>query len=127
VVDDEAQLGEVVRLMLASRHDVVAETNPRAALARIVAGEDHDLILCDVMMPDMNGVDFYEALREARPRSAGRVVFMTGGVLSQRAQEFIDGAGVEVVQKPFTAQQLEALVAARVAAIRGPSPPGALG
>ena len=119
VVDDEAQLCEVVRLMLAPRHDVVAETDPRAALARIAAGEDHDVILCDVMMPDMNGVDFYEALRETRPRSAGRVVFMSGGVLSQRAREFIDGAGVEVVQKPFTAQELEALVAARVAAIGG--------
>lgn len=104
VVDDEAMVGELVARALAD-HEVIAETSGRAALDRLRTDASFDVILCDVMMPAMSGMDFYT---ELEPCLRGRVVFLSGGVFTERARTFLDSLPNRRLAKPF---DLDALIA----------------
>ncbi len=71
-------------------------------LSRIESGERFDVILCDVMMPEMSGVEFYQKLQAIAPEQAARVVFVTGGVFSPEARAFLDAGKHRVIEKPVT-------------------------
>ncbi len=71
VIDDDV-IGDAVRNTLAREHQVTALSSASEALRRLQAGEDFDLILCDLMMPVMTGMDLHQALLRARPALAGR-------------------------------------------------------
>ena len=45
----------------------------------------YDLVFCDLMMPDVNGMDIFEAIREQHPGQESRVVFVTGPATPLRA------------------------------------------
>src|SRR5258708_4534491 len=72
VVDDEIILGNALRRSL-REYDVVALANAKDALARISVGERFDFILCDIMMPELTGVDFYERVLRLEPDQADRI------------------------------------------------------
>ncbi len=74
----------------------------------IGGGQGFDVILCDVMMPEMTGMDLHEALRVKHPAYAERMVFMSGGVFTQRARLFLDNATNRVIDKPFDVATLRA-------------------
>ena len=118
VIDDEPQVVAFSLRALTGRCEVVGLTDAREALARITEGEEFDLILCDLMMPRMSGIDLYERVLADMPEVAGRFVFMTGGAFTPRAQEFLEGQGRQRLDKPFTPRQVRALIDARL-----PSPP----
>ena len=105
VVDDEALIGSTIRRIL-STHQVEVLTDPRQALARLLDGEPFDLVLCDLMMPELTGMDLHAALRSARPGVAARMAFMTGGAFTDRARAFLETCGAPQLQKPFTPQDL---------------------
>ena len=112
VVDDEVAVGAVVRRVLGREHDVVAVTGGRAALAMLAGGDRFDVIACDLMMPDLSGMDFYEELAKRFPASAERVFFMTGGTFTPRAQAFLERTGLRRLDKPFDAETLRETVRA---------------
>jgi CheY-like chemotaxis protein len=115
VIDDEPMIGASVRRTLASEHEVIALTAAREALDRIVAGERFDLILCDMMMPVMTGVDLYGELVERAPEQARRVVFFTGGAFTARAQRFLEEVPNPRIEKPFEPAALRSFVRACLA------------
>lgn len=117
VVDDEAFLVGMISDLLSEQHDVTGLTSAREALAKMAAGERYDVVLCDLMMPSMTGVQMYEALSETAPEMCARVVFLTAGAFSQRARDLLAAAEVPWLQKPFDPERLRALVASRVAAL----------
>src|SRR5690606_37602678 len=78
VVDDEPMVGQLVRKVL-SGHEVIAETSARSALARLRTDAGFDVILCDLMMPDVSGIEFYDQLGAIQAELRGRVVFLSGG------------------------------------------------
>jgi signal transduction histidine kinase len=114
VVDDEPMLGNAVTRMLSAQHDVVAVTNARAALARVEQGEEFDVVLCDLMMPEVTGMELYAELVRLAPSQAERVVFMTGGAFTSRARTFLDDVTNQRIEKPFDVSNLKALVNAMV-------------
>jgi CheY-like chemotaxis protein len=114
VVDDEPQIGNTLRLLLQPECDVSPTTSARAALARIQAGERFDVIFCDLMMPEMSGMDFHASLLEKNADQADRVVFMTGGVYTASSREFLERMSDRCIEKPFDMAQLRALIASRV-------------
>ena len=109
IIDDEdIVLKTLVRIF--DEHDVVATADAREALARLQRGETFDVIFCDLMMPNMTGVDFYEALLGSCPEMAKRVVFLTGGAVTPRGEQFLATVPNVRVQKPFTVAALRNLV-----------------
>ena len=113
VVDDEPALGPAVRALFAGDHDVVVAVSGREALARLVDDPEFDVILCDLMMPDLTGMDLFEEFKAIRPELAERFVFMTGGALTGRVEEFFKRYSNRCIQKPFDLAELRSLVRPR--------------
>ena len=111
VIDDEVAVARSIERTLHHLHDVVVLTDAREAIARIAAGESYDVIFCDLMMPGVSGIDLHRELLAAEPGQAERIVFMSGGALSQRAERFLAGVANVVLTKPFTMSSIRTIVA----------------
>ena len=110
VVDDEVILGRSVKRMLAREHEVTVTTSAQEALDLFKAGQAFDIILCDLMMPVMTGMDLYDELCRTQPALASRMVFVTGGAFTERARQFLEDSPNPRLEKPFDNQELRALV-----------------
>lgn len=80
------------------------------ALALISGGERYDVILCDLMMPEMTGMDFYEALGRLNATLSHAVVFMSGCAFTSDARGFLKGVRNQLIKKPFDLFKLRSLV-----------------
>jgi CheY-like chemotaxis protein len=87
-------------------HDVTTATSATKALHVLSSGERYDLILCDLMMPEMTGMDFYARLQQVAPDQAAKIMFMTGGVFTEKAQAFLGQFTNGSIEKPFTTAKL---------------------
>jgi PAS domain S-box-containing protein len=116
VIDDEPLLLDAVRRLLEAEFEVTAAAGGREAIARLSAGERFDLVLCDLMMPDVSGMDLLARVRASFPEVATRLVFMSGGAVTDGARAVLEDPAVTHIQKPFEAVELLGLVRARVAA-----------
>jgi PAS domain S-box-containing protein len=114
VVDDEPMIGSAVRRILSAEHEVSTAIRASEALGRLAAGERYDVILCDLMMPEITGMDFYARVSEASPAHRERIVFLTGGAFTAAARAFLDTIENPRVEKPFDADVLRGVVNARV-------------
>lgn len=106
VVDDEPMLRNVVVQMLSRECDVVAVESVDAALALLESDGGFDAILCDIVMPERTGMDFYEELADRLPGLLDRVGFITGGVLDSAIEEFLETSGRPRVYKPFSLAEI---------------------
>ena len=109
VVDDEPAVGMAVRRVLRG-HDVTIVNSARRALDLVATGKEFDVVLSDLMMPEMSGMELYEELARAHPKIASRVVFVTGGAFTPEAHAFLDRVGNERMDKPFEVKRLRELV-----------------
>jgi CheY-like chemotaxis protein len=109
VVDDEPAVGASVAGLLTG-HVVSVETSGKAALARLRGGEKFDRILCDLMMPEVSGMDLYDQLAAIDAALAARVVFVTGGAFTERARKFLATVGNQRLEKPFDLDQLMTVI-----------------
>jgi CheY-like chemotaxis protein len=126
VVDDEPYVTRALQRSLSPEHEVATVNGARAALKLLEQGHRYDLILCDVMMPGMTGMDLYAELNRSAPDQAQRVVFMTGGAFTPRALSFLQEVSNPKLSKPLDLRQLRALVgrsAQSPAASAAPSAP----
>jgi PAS domain S-box-containing protein len=109
VVDDEPAVGFAVRRVLRS-HEVVVVASAQDALDVLATGKEFDVILSDVMMPGMSGIELYDALARLHPKMASRVVFVTGGAFTPEANAFLDRVTNERMEKPFDLEELRVMV-----------------
>ncbi len=121
VVDDEPFICSAIQRLLRRDHRVTAVTSAREALELVSGGERFDVILSDLMMPEMSGEDLVARLRQVAPGQAARVVIMTGGAFTPRSEEFLRSVRLPHLSKPLTLETLRgairnALEAADVAA-----------
>lgn len=111
VVDDEPLVGLVIQRAFEDEHDVVVISSARAALDLLDGGERFDVLLSDLMMPDMSGMDLHGELARRHPDLARRTVFLTGGAYTQESRQFLDDTGVQCLEKPFELDLLRGVVA----------------
>lgn len=111
VIDDEELFGKGVERTLGEDHEVVLEVLAQHALVRLAAGEHFDVILCDMMMPDCTGMEFYDQLQAIDAALAARVVFTTGGAFTGAARDFLERVRNPRIGKPFTKREIEAVLA----------------
>src|SRR4029077_3553935 len=89
VIDDDVAVARSLASALADEHDVEVLTSGREALRRLRAEPAWDVFVCDLMMPDVSGMDVFRTLEAEGDRRVGRFVFMTGGAFTTRAREFL--------------------------------------
>ncbi len=114
VVDDEVAFARSLRLLLGEQHDVVVESDGRSALATLTAGERFDIVLCDLMMAGMSGMDLHDVLASEHPNVVPRIVFLTGGATNDRARAFLARSDVRHLEKPVELPVLEGTIRAVV-------------
>ncbi len=110
VVDDEPLVGLVIQRAFEDEHDVVLVSSARAALDLLDGGARFDVLLSDLMMPDMSGMALHRALVERHPALARRTVFLTGGAYTPESRDFLDATAVECLEKPFELDALRTLI-----------------
>jgi PAS domain S-box-containing protein len=111
IIDDDRLVGSVVQRWLGDEHDVRVVSRAADALTMIEREPFFDVILCDLMMPEMNGQQLFRELVRRAPRQAERVVFMTGGPFTPSAREFLGTVPNHHIEKPFELHVLRRLLA----------------
>ena len=110
LIDDEPHLGITLATGLRDHADVVAVRSGGEAIRLLLEDDGFDLILCDLMMPDLTGMDVFEQIVQKRPALRTRFVFATGGAVTDRARDFIEQRPNQRLDKPFRLEQVEALL-----------------
>jgi signal transduction histidine kinase len=118
IIDDEVMMIDVLRLLLEDYYEVTTFSSARAALKALMSGKTFDVVLCDVMMPEMTGTDLYAEIARQRPDLTSRFIFMTGGTFSERARAFLESLDTPPISKPFRLDQVRAAVESRLRAVR---------
>jgi signal transduction histidine kinase/ActR/RegA family two-component response regulator len=109
-VDDEALLLKAYRRMLTDAHELVTALGGHEALGVLEKDARFDVVLCDLQMPEMSGVELHAAVMERYPTLAERFVFVTGGAFSGDARRFLEETAPAVIQKPFNVDDLLRMV-----------------
>jgi CheY-like chemotaxis protein len=110
IVDDEPLLAQTLRMLLEPEHDITVIGDARAALEHLRNGPAYDAILCDLMMKEMTGSQFYEELSRIIPEQARRIIFMTGGAFTPSAHDFLMRVPNPHLLKPFRPEELDKLL-----------------
>ncbi len=110
IIDDEELITSALRRHLQGDHDVTVINDPLAALALIRSGNAFDVILCDLVMPRMTGVELHRELRATDPEQAAATILMSGGSMSESDHQHLTDDGVPSLNKPFNVDELRSLI-----------------
>lgn len=114
VVDDEPHLAEALQTGLSDENEVVVANDATEALARLERGEFYDVVLCELMMPVMDGIDLHRRVSVAHPDMADRIVFMTSEATTARIEAFFCHVPNILLEKPVHLEGLHALIERRL-------------
>ncbi len=114
VIDDEPAVCRAVARILGRDHAVEVFSDGRAGLARLLDDRGFDLVLCDLMMPELTGMELHAEVKELAPALLHRLVFVTGGAFTPEAERFVTEVAGETLAKPFGVKALRAFVAGRL-------------
>ena len=109
-VEDEPSIRQVCRRTLTSQGYQVDFAQNGVAAASMLMKADYDLLLVDIKTPVMDGKQLYHYIEERYPQLADRVIFTTGDVISEDTQSFLARTGRPFLLKPFSPDELGALV-----------------
>jgi two-component system, NtrC family, sensor kinase len=100
LVDDEESVRRALRKILERGGLSVAEASSAPdALTLVKSGSSFDAVVSDVLMPEMSGLAFYDALIEQSPSLTGRVIFLTGAAKDPAIHGPIEQRGVPLISK----------------------------
>jgi CheY-like chemotaxis protein len=106
VIDDEHMVSSSLARMLGSRYLVTTMHGGREALDLLQKDPSFDVILCDLMMPEMSGMDFFAEIGRKFPALEPRVIFLTGGAFTTGATEFLSRLKNPCLDKPVELKKL---------------------
>lgn len=115
LIDDEPLLRSVTTQLLEPNFEVNTAQDGADALEKLAQDSEYDVVICDLMMPNMDGPSFFDAVGGVAPHIRQRLVFMTGGAFTPGAQEFLKQNMFAVLQKPFRREELLAAVQQQLA------------
>jgi two-component system NtrC family sensor kinase len=108
VIDDEPVLLRGLKRSL-SEHDVMTATSVNQGI-QLYSCHEFDIVFCDLMMPELNGLEFYTRLSALGPNHAQRLVLMTGGVFADRLGCSLSEIPSPCILKPFKHGEIERLI-----------------
>jgi signal transduction histidine kinase len=110
IVDDEVDILHLASQILVRQDYRVQTALDGESALRCLAAERFDLIISDWKMPGLSGQQLFERLLETDPQTAGRMVFMTGDVLSEKTEKFLREHGKTYLVKPFSIADFQNVV-----------------
>jgi CheY-like chemotaxis protein len=119
LVDDDPLVLAAMARMLAPEYRVEKATSPRDALALLSSGAHFDAVVCDVVMPEMTGMQFSAEAERLQPGLASTMVYVTGAVLMPEVQAFREQSQNVWVDKPFSLHDLVGAVRKTISASHG--------
>ncbi len=106
IVDDEDSLARLMKMLLEHLgYSVDWAANGQLAL-ELGAQHSYAAIICDLLMPYVNGMELFEIWRAESPELAERVIFVTGDNLGTRTNRFLGLCGQPCLYKPFDIKEL---------------------
>jgi DNA-binding response OmpR family regulator len=109
-VEDEPSIRQVCRRILTSQGYQVDFAQNGVAAESMLMKADYDLLLVDIKTPVMDGKQLYRYIKRRYPNLTGRVIFTTGDVINSDTQSFLERTGRPFLLKPFSPDELKALV-----------------
>lgn len=110
IVDDEPAIRNILARILSNRgHQPQTVSSGKAALA-LLQERQYDLLVADLKMTGVNGIDLYKILKKKFPEMADRTVFITGDTMAEETNEFLASAGRPYLAKPFTPQEFMEII-----------------
>ena len=114
IVDDDEFIGTTLMRLLERNFDVAMTTRSAQARDWLLRGDRYDVILCDLLMPQLSGMDLYDQVAAAAPDQANRMILLTGGALTTTVRDFRDRVHNPRLEKPFELARLLTLIKARL-------------
>lgn len=109
-IDDEPNVLRGLQRVLSRECEVVTVPSGPAAVELLRRGEHFDVVLCDMMMPEMTGRGVLDWVMEHRPDLTSRFAIVTGGAVGRDESRFLEQAAVPVLRKPLGRGELLALI-----------------
>jgi signal transduction histidine kinase len=109
IVDDEPMLAAALKRRLSRVHEVVTTVHARQAL-ELLAIRSFDVILCDLMMPEMTGEGLHAEIERRHPALAKRMIFLSGGASTPELRAFIERFPTRRLDKPVDFDALRTLI-----------------
>lgn len=116
VIDDEPVLLRGLKRSL-PEHDVMTATSVNQGM-QLYNSHEFDIVFCDLMMPELNGLEFYTRLSALGPSHAQRLVLMTGGVFADRLGCSLSEIPSPCILKPFKHGEIERLISEALERVR---------
>ncbi|MCK6586950.1 MAG: response regulator [Polyangiaceae bacterium] len=114
MVDDEPAICTSLKRLFSRQHSVSTVNSAMGALELFNAGERFDLVLCDLMMPEMGGLDLFDEVTRVAPDQAAKFVFMSGASLSTQVSAALSKLPNTLLHKPFDMRRLVDVVRDRI-------------
>ncbi len=110
LVDDDYEFVDMLKDLLESHNFVVTAVKNGVEALREVMHLDFDVILCDLMMPEMPGDMFYLAVHKAKPEMCSRFLFITGHADNPKVEAFLKKVDGLVLFKPVETDELVRMI-----------------
>jgi signal transduction histidine kinase/CheY-like chemotaxis protein len=106
IVEDETALASAMAESFSDAGFLVDRAGDGEEAMACLEGGQYDVIISDLKMPRMDGIQLFAALRERHPEMARRIMFVTGDVIGTDAERFLADSGCQWLAKPFRLSEL---------------------
>jgi CheY-like chemotaxis protein len=111
VIEDEPIIARVCsRILTMDGYTTDIADNGEIAM-EMVNKREYDIYICDIRMPGMSGIEFYNFIKEQYPDRINRLIMITGDLLSSDTREFLRDINIPYILKPFTPDELREAIA----------------
>lgn len=115
IIDDDCDLLMVLNDIFSANYQCTTYFNAADALGAIQSNPiPFDCVICDLMMPTMNGIQFYHELRRIQPTLLSQVIFLTGGSFTHEMDVFLKNPEIFYCEKPVQVKAIRSLVSDRM-------------
>jgi len=101
VVDDEEGIRKLVSTILVKSGHVVDVTGDSVDAFEKLGSNTYDVIICDIRIPGMSGMEVYKLTLEAHPELTGKFIFITGDTSDETTRVFLEQNNLSYISKPF--------------------------
>ena len=106
VVDDDRMTRMLIPALLAERHWDIQQASDGSEAIERVASRDYDVIVLDLLMPNVNGFEVIEHLRQRHPALLPKTIVLSGLAGQKQAAEIREDEIFKIMRKPFRMRDL---------------------